>query len=225
MSWVGESEPSSCLSSRAVDVLLVDGRAVVREGLCVVIDQEPDLAVVAQAATVRDAGSLDVEPHVIVTDVDLTDAKHGDVISGLREFFRESSILVFTPIGDPAEVQSVLAAGARGYLLETAPTAELLAGIRAVAGGETYLQPSLGVELARLHLPRDAAAGLSPREEQVLRLIALGYTNVEVARLCRVSLRTVESHRAHIQRKLDRRTRAELVEYARESGLIDLDPQ
>jgi two-component system, NarL family, response regulator NreC len=76
-----------------------------------------------------------------------------------------------------------------------------------------------------LHLPRDAAAGLSPREEQVLRLIALGYTNVEVARLCRVSLRTVESHRAHIQRKLDRRTRAELVEYAREAGLIDLDPQ
>jgi len=120
MSSFGESEPPLTPSGRPVDVLLVDGRAVVREGLYVVIDQEPDLAVVAQAATVRDAGSLDVEPDVIVTDIDLTDAKHGEVISGLREFFRESSILVFTPIGDPAEVQSVLAAGARGYLLETA---------------------------------------------------------------------------------------------------------
>jgi two-component system, NarL family, response regulator NreC len=198
---------------------------VVREGLCVVIDQEPDLVVVAQAATVRDAGSLDVEPHVIVTDIDLTDAKHGEVISGLRGFFRQSSILVFTPIGDPAEVQSVLAAGAQGYLLETAPTAELLAGIRAVAVGETYVQPSLGVELARLRLPLDPTLGLSPREEQVLRLLALGHTNLEVARLCRVSLRTIESHRARIQRKLDRRTRAELVEYARETGLIELDPQ
>ena len=208
-----------------VDVMLVDGRAVVREGLFAVIDPEPDLVVVAQAATVRDAGSLAVEPHVIVTDIDLTDAKHGDVIGGLRGFFQRSSILVFTAVGDPTEVQSVLAAGAQGYVLETAPTEELLAGIRAVAGGETYLQPSLGVELARLRQPRDPALGLSAQEEQVLRLIALGHTNVEVARLCRVSLRTVESHRAHIQRKLDRRTRAELVEYAREIGLIYLDPE
>jgi two-component system, NarL family, response regulator NreC len=208
-----------------VDVMLVDGRAVVREGLFAVIDPEPDLVVVAQAATVRGAGSLAVEPHVIVTDIDLNDAKHGDVIGGLRGFFQRSSILVFTAIGDPTEVQSVLAAGAQGYVLETAPTEELLAGIRAVAGGETYLQPSLGVELARLRQPRDPALGLSAQEEQVLRLIALGHTNVEVARLCHVSLRTVESHRAHIQRKLDRRTRAELVEYARETGLIYLDPQ
>src|SRR2546425_8911218 len=114
MSRVIESEESSSPLGRAVDVMLVDGRAVVREGLFAVIDQEPDLVVVAQAATVRDAGSLDVEPHVIVTDVDLTDAKHGEVISGLRGFFRHSSILVFTPVGDPVEVQSVLAAGARG---------------------------------------------------------------------------------------------------------------
>ncbi len=225
MSRIVESEESSSPFRRAVDVMLVDGRAVVREGLFSVIDHESYLVVVAQAASVRDAGNLDVEPDVIVTDIDLTDAKHDEVISGLREFFQQSSILVFTPIDDPVEVQSVLAAGARGYVLETAPTAELLAGIRAVAGGETYLQPSLGVELARLRQPRDPAAGLSSREEQVLRLLALGHTNLEVARLCRVSLRTVESHRAHIQRKLERRTRAELVEYAREIGLIDLDRQ
>ena len=204
--------------------MLVDGRAVVREGLLAVIEPQPDLVVVAQAATVRDAGNLDVTPHVIVTDIDLPDAKYGDVISGLRGFFRESSILVFTPIGHPAEVESVLAAGANGYLLETAPIAELLTGIRVVAGGETYVQPSLGAELARLHRGRSTASALTPLEEQILRLLALGHTNTEVARLCNISLRSAESHRAQVQRKLGRRTRAELVEYARETGLIELGP-
>jgi two-component system response regulator NreC len=204
--------------------MLVDTRAIVREGLRSVIEQQPDLVVVAQAATIEDAASLGVTPDVIVTDIDLADAKHGDVINRLRGFFQESSILVFTPSRHPAEVQSVLDAGANGYLLETSPPDDLLAGIRAVAGGETYLQPSLGVDLARLHRPRDAAVALSTQEEQILRLLALGHTNTEVARLCNMSLRTAESHRAQIQRKLGRRTRAELVEYARETGLIELGP-
>ena len=214
-------ELTSSESNQAVDVMLVDSRPVVREGLCAVIDEQPDLVVVAQAASVRDAGGFDLEPHVIVTDIALPDAKHGEVISALRGYFAQSSILVFTPIGHPTEVQSVLAAGAAGYLLETATTSDLLTGIRAVAEGRTYLQPSLGVELARWHRPRDTTLGLSPREEQVLQLIALGHTNVEVARLCNVSLRTIESHRAHIHRKLGLRTRAELVQFARETGLID----
>jgi two-component system response regulator NreC len=207
-----------------VSVMLVDGRAVVREGLLAVVQPQPDLVVVGQAATVRDAGSLDVTPDVIVTDIDLPDAKYGDVISGLRGFFRDSSILVFTPIGHPAEVESVLAAGANGFLLETASTAELLTGIRAVAGGETYVQSSLGAELARLQRGRSSAIALTPLEEQILRLLALGHTNTEVARLCNISLRSAESHRAQVQRKLGRRTRAELVDYARESGLIELRP-
>jgi DNA-binding NarL/FixJ family response regulator len=214
-------ELTSSESNQAVDVMLVDSRPVVREGLCAVIDEQPDLVVVAQAASVRDAGGFDLEPHVIVTDIALPDAKPGEVISALRGYFAQSSILVFTPIGHPTEVQSVLAAGAAGYLLETATTSDLLTGIRAVAEGRTYLQPSLGVELARWHRPRDTTLGLSPREEQVLQLIALGHTNVEVARLCNVSLRTIESHRAHIHRKLGLQTRAELVQFARETGLID----
>ena len=102
------------LSRRAVDVVLVDRRPVMRQGLRAVIEPEPDLVVVAQAATVRDARSLDVTPDVVVTDIDLPDAKYGDVIIGLREFFQQSSILVFTPVDDPAEVQAALAAGAAG---------------------------------------------------------------------------------------------------------------
>jgi DNA-binding NarL/FixJ family response regulator len=194
-----------------------------RRGLRVVIDQEPGLVVLAEAATVSDARALDVTPDVIVTDIDLADATSGDVIVGLHEFAPTSSILVFTPIGAPAEVQSVLAAGAKGYLLESAETAELIAGIRAVAAGETYLQPALGVALARSHRPL-ATLGLSLQEEHVLRLLVLGHTNVAIAQLCNMSLRTAEAHRAQIQRKLDRHTRAELVEYARANGLVQLDP-
>jgi two-component system response regulator NreC len=204
--------------------MLVDTRAIVREGLRSVIDQQPDLAVVAQAATVRDAASLGVTPHVIVTDIDLPDAKNREVISRLRGFFQQSSILVFTPVAHPAEVQSVLDAGANGYLLETAAADDLVGGIRAVARGQTFLQASLGADLARLHRPRDPALALTAEEEQILRLLALGHTNTEVARLSNMSLRTAESHRAQIQRKLGRRTRAELVEYARETGLIELGP-
>jgi two-component system, NarL family, response regulator NreC len=205
--------------------MLVDGRAVMREGLRSVIEQEPDLVVVAQAATVGDARKVDVTPDVIVTDIDLPDAKYSDVVGGLREIFEHSSIVVFTPIGDPLEVQSILAAGADGYLLDTADGTDLVAGIRAVVAGESYLQPALGATLARSHRLPGTTLGLSPQEEHVLRLLLLGHTNVDVARLCNISLRTAETHRAHIQRKLDRHTRAELVEYAREQGLIQFGPQ
>jgi two-component system, NarL family, response regulator NreC len=206
-------------------MLLVDPRAVMREGVRALIQQEPDLVVVAQAATLRDARSVTNPPHVIVTDIDLPDAKYCDVISGLREFLPQSPILVFTSIDDPAEVQSVLNAGANGYLLETAEPTDLLAAIRAVAAGGTYLQSSLGVELARSHRPPDTARGLSAREEQVLRLLVLGHTNTDIAQLCNISLRTAEAHRAHIQRKLGRNTRAELVEYARATGIVQFRPR
>ena len=194
--------------------MLVDNRIVTREGVCALVERQPDFFVVGQAATIRGALGLGLKPRVIVTEVDLPDAKHGEVIGRLREYFSETSILVLTLVDRPAKVQSVLAAGADGYLLKTAATTDLFAGIRAVAAGEFYLQPSLGVELARWHRPRDTS-GLSPMEQLVLKWIALGHTNPEIARICHVSLRTVEAHRAHLQRKLNRHTRAELVEYVR----------
>jgi two-component system, NarL family, response regulator NreC len=211
-------------SYRAVDVLLVDSRPVVREGLRALIESQPGLIVVGQAPTLRDARSLEITADVIVTDVDLPDAKLGDVISGLRDLCPQCSILVFTRSSNPIEVRSAFAAGASGYLLETSPAADLLAAIRAVANRETYLQASLGVQLARSR-SWDAMLRLTPQEERVLRLLVLGHTNAEIARLCNISLRTAETHRAHIQRKLDRRTRAELVEYASENGPVHLDPQ
>jgi two-component system response regulator NreC len=210
-------------SDRVIDVMLVDSRAVVRQGLRAVIDQEDDLVVVAQAASVAAARDLDIAADVIVTDIDLTDARGEEVIAGLRAIAPASSILVFTPIDDHAKVRSVLAAGANGYVLETADVIDLVEGIRAIANGETYLQPSLGAQLARARPPRTSEFGLSPHETQVLSLIALGHTNAEVARICGVSLRTIEARRANVLRRLGRRTRAELVEFAREAGLVQFE--
>ncbi|MDQ1384267.1 MAG: hypothetical protein QOG65_1646 [Actinomycetota bacterium] len=205
--------------------MLVDSRAMMREGLRAAIEPHPDLVVVAEAATVTDASSLDVTPDVIVTDIKLPDATYGDVITRLRDFFGQGSILVFTAVHDAAEVQAVLTAGANGYLLENSAATDVLAAIRAVAAGDTYLQPSLGVQLARSQRPLTTALGLSPDEHHVLLLLVLGYTNVDVARLCNISLRTAETRRAQLQQKLDRHTRAELVEYARANGLVQLRPQ
>jgi two-component system response regulator NreC len=221
----GDAEPAPVRrqSEDPVNVLLVDNRELVREGIRALIDGQPDFEVVAQVASLGSARTVDVTPELIITEVDLPDAKQADVISGLRETFPQSAILVLTMVDHPAKVQSMLAAGADGYLLKTAATHDLLTGIRALAAGQTYLQPSLGVELARWHRLRDTS-GLSPTEERVLRLLALGHTNSQVARLCEVSLRTVETHRARIHEKLGRRTRAELVEYAHEVGLVALDP-
>jgi two-component system response regulator NreC len=199
----------------------VDNRVVIREGVCALVERQPDFFVVGQAATLRGALGLGLKPRVIVTEVDLPDAKHGEVIAQLRERFSETSILVLTLVERPAKVQAVLAAGADGYLLKTAAATDLFAAIRAVAAGEFYLQPSLGVELARWHRPRDTT-GLSPMEQLVLKWIALGHTNAEIAAKLFLSVRTVESHRSHVQEKLRLTTRSQLVHYALQHGLVTI---
>jgi two-component system response regulator NreC len=212
-------------SGPGIDVVIVNSRSIMREGLCVLLDGQPDLRVVGQAETIASAESLAVHPHVTVTDVDLPDARDDRVIERLRAIFPESSILVLTLVDDLAKVRSVLAAGADGYLVETAEVSDLFLGIRTVAGRETYLQPSMAVALARWHaghaLVNSLAGSLTHREQQVLRLIALGHTNTEIAGHLDVSLRTIESDRAFIREKAGSQKRAELVRYAREVGLLD----
>ncbi|MDQ6616002.1 MAG: response regulator transcription factor [Actinomycetota bacterium] len=201
--------------------MLVDYRVLVREGLAALIVSESDLVVVGHAASVYGARTLDITPDVIVTGIDLPDAKRGDVVTALRGAFPPSSILVLSLEAHPAKVESVLAAGAHGYLLLTAGTDDLLTGIRALAADGKYLQPSLAGELETWRSQHETTLRLSARQQQVVRLLALGHTNTEVARMCGVSIRTVETHRARIYQKLGRRTRAELVQYARSLGLID----
>jgi DNA-binding NarL/FixJ family response regulator len=218
--------------------MLVDNRTVIREGLCALIERQPDLAVVAQAASVGEAGNLDVTPHVIVTEIELPDARHGEVVSGLRGFFPQSSILVLTLISHPARVQSVLAAGANGYLLKTAAGADLLTGILAVAGGDTYLQPSLGVDLARWQRPREDRHGnlsndeldrsyrglgsdLTVREYEMLQLMAAGLGNKEIADRLSLSLHTIRNHVQNVLMKLGAHSKLEAVAIATREGLVD----
>jgi two-component system, NarL family, response regulator NreC len=207
-------------------VILVDGEGVVRAGLRLLIEQSDHLTVVADVASMTDALALELQPSVVVTHVDLPDGAGRQVVTTLRRHFASASVLVLSPMRHPARIQAVIAAGADGYLLRSAEPEDLAQAITAVARGETYLQPSLGVALAQWSSEgtSDAAAGvrLSVKEEEVLRLIALGYKNSEIAQQLSVSLRTVETHRGRLSQKLGRRTRAELVRYAMDAGILHL---
>ena len=210
-----------------IRLALVDDQTMFREGLRALMEQEPDLEVVAQATSVQALEDMDVEPHVIITGLAFPDAARDQVIE-LRTRFRDAAILALTALDDLPTVQQVLAAGADGYVLKSAATTDLFAGIRAVAQGGLYLQPSIGIAFASRPpelAAGSAAGGLTPKETVVLRLLALGHTNAEIAALTGSSLRTIETHRAHIHQKLDRHTRAQLVRFALEVGLLRLDEE
>jgi two-component system response regulator NreC len=209
----------------SVKVMLVDDRTILREGLCALIEQFSNVTVIAQAVSLESARRVNMKPDIIITEVDLPPSTHAEVVQVLRATFPDSRILVLTHVNHPAVVHTALAAGADGYLLTKASSADLLNGIVALAVGESYLQPSLGVQLALWDRSREHTFQLTPQEQKILRLIVLGNTNSEVARQVGMSVRTVETHRVRIHNKTGCRTRAELVEYAQVTHLFDLDQQ
>ncbi len=213
------------MSDERISVLLMDDHVVVREGLRALLERQDDIDVMAEAGSVTEAVELEIEPEVVVADLVLPDDRGADVVRRLKERYPHAAILVLTMVDNPTDVQLCLAAGARGYLLKETASTELVDAVRKVAGGADYLQPSLGAALAkwretpgRVHAR--AIDDLTPREREVLRLIALGHTNAEIATMLYVSVRTVENHRASVLRKLGLRTRAELVRHANEAGLV-----
>ncbi len=220
------SATSPCPVPGEIKVLLVDSRILVREGLRALIGQHPDFAVVGVTSSIR--GSRRTAPDVVVADIVPDGEPAVDVVAGLREECPDAALLVLTPVDEPAAVRRTLAAGASGYLLQTAAVSDFFLALRCVARGETHLQPSLAAALARQPSPGAGYEGtverLTAREVEVLRLLALGHTNSEIAALREVSLRTVEAQRARILQKLDRHTRAELVRFAIDQGIVDLSP-
>ena len=207
-----------------IRVMLMDDHTVVREGLRALLEGEPDVTVVAEATTVAEAIELDVEPDVVVADLMLPNGRGEEVVRRLVERYGSVGILVLTIIDDPTDVQRCFAAGARGYLPKGGDASELVDAVRKVAAGEEYLQPALGVALAKWReVPKSVHAGssdrLTERDREILRLIALGHTNTEIASILFMSVRTVENHRASIMRTLGLHTRAELVHHAVEIGL------
>jgi two-component system response regulator NreC len=213
------------MSDGEIQVLLMDDHVVVREGLRALLERQDDIDVMAEASSVAEAVALDVDPDVVVADLMLPDERGVEVVRRLKERYQKAAILVLTMVDNPTDVQQCLAAGARGYLLKETAGSELVDAVRKVAGGEDYLQPSLGAALAKWkespgRVRARAVDDLTPREREVLRLIALGHTNTEIATMLYVSVRTVENHRAGVMRKLGLRSRAELVRHAAEAGLI-----
>jgi two-component system response regulator NreC len=206
-----------------IRIVLADDHAVVRSGLRFVLEHEDEMEVIAEAGdlseTLRKVRAI--RPDVLVLDLNLGAESSLPSIPQLREDVPDTAIVVLTMQNEPGFAREALQAGAAGYVLKEAADDELVEAVRAAARGETYLNPKLGARLAaEPPAPAGPADDLSDREVEVLRLIALGNTNAEIAEQLFLSVRTVESHRAHIQHKLARTTRAELVAYALDRGLI-----
>jgi two-component system, NarL family, response regulator NreC len=209
----------------AVTVVLADDHAVVRRGLRLLLEAETGLQVLAEAGTVPDALRMTRahRPDVLLLDLTMPGGSSLAAIPALCEEFPATAIVVLTMQNDPSFARQALQAGALGFVLKEAADDELIEAIRLAAAGETYLNPRLGARLAAQ--PPDPVGppdDLSDRELEVLRLIALGYTNAEIAERLYLSVRTVESHRAHIQQKTRRSSRAELVRYALDHELVEL---
>jgi two-component system, NarL family, response regulator NreC len=211
----GEDQP--------ITVVLADDHAVVRSALRLMLEGEQGIEVVAEAgdaeAAARYVGGH--RPAVLILDINMPGGSGLAAIPKIREQSPDTQIVVLTMQDETAFAREALQAGVLGYILKEAASEELVKAVRMAAAGRTYLQPELGARLAaepEVASPDD----LSDRELEVLRLIALGHTNNEIAEQLYLSVRTVESHRAHIQQKLGLSTRSELVRYAIERGLIEV---
>lgn len=210
-----------------IRVVIVDDHAVVRAGLRLLLDAEDDLETVGEAGDAREA-IFEVrsnKPDVVIMDVGLGGGKNG--IEATPDVLREASdtkILMLSMQDDPRYVREAFAAGATGYVLKEAADNELVTAVREVAAGGRYVDPNLGARIAAADAEAARAAAedpLSEREREVLRLLALGHTNQEIAKTLFISVRTAETHRAHIMQKLRINTRAELVRYALDQGLLE----
>jgi two-component system response regulator NreC len=208
-------------------VMLVDDHAVVRAGIRMLLESQADVSVVAEASSAEEALDvrLDRDPDVIVTDLSMGGLRGAAVVEALVERFPDSVVMVLSMVDSPADVRRTMAAGAKGYMLKGAAASELPDAIGRILRGELYVQPALGALLAghasKHAIHADPTTALTPREREVLRLLAAGHTNPEIAALLFLSPRTIESHRANIQRKLGVRSRADLVRAAAEIGSVE----
>jgi two-component system response regulator NreC len=211
----------------SIRVLVVDDHAVVRAGLRLLLDGQEDIETVGEAGDAREAlfEARATKPDVVLMDVMLGTGKSGiDATPEMLHEAPESKVLILSMQDDPRYVREAFAAGASGYVLKEAADTELVTAVREVAAGGRYVHPALGARIATADAEAERSAAedpLSEREREVLRLLALGHTNQEVAKMLFVSVRTTETHRAHIMQKLRISTRAELVRYAISRGVLE----
>jgi two-component system response regulator NreC len=215
-----------------IGILVVDDHAILRAGLRMLINAQPDMEVLGEATDGHDAlqKAREMNPDVALMDITMPKIGGLQALEQLRQVCPHTRVLVLTMHDDPAYARSALAAGGSGYVVKRAADSDLLAAIRAVHRGRVFVDPTLAGSLVQDLLGRKASAGpadrgapkslLSQREHEVLLLLAQGYTNQQAAKRMLVSVKTVETHRAHITQKLGLHSRAELTRYALESGLL-----
>jgi len=214
----------SVVAEDPITIVLADDHAVVRSGLRLLLDGEEDMSVVGEAGDLDSAlrTVLGYKPTVLVLDLNMPgESSPLEAMPEVHSRSPSTRVVVLTMQEDPEFARQALSNGAAAYVLKEAADTELVEAVRRAAAGETYLNPRLGAVLATVPLPgSNRPDDLSDREVEVLRLIALGHTNAEIGEQLFLSVRTVESHRAHIQQKLRLSSRAELVRYALERGLL-----
>jgi two-component system response regulator NreC len=209
-----------------IRIVLVDDHALVRSGLKRLLEAQDDLEVIGEAGNMQDAvfEVRAAKPDLVLLDV-MMPGESG--VEGLPRLLDEApgiKVVMLSMEDEPSLVRQAFASGASGYVLKNAVDAELVAAVREVAAGNRYVHPALGARMVAADAAArvaDASDPLSDREREVLRLLALGHTNQEIAQQLFISVRTAETHRAHIMQKLQFSTRAELVRYALEHGLLE----
>jgi two-component system, NarL family, response regulator NreC len=205
-------------------IVLADDHTIVRSALRALLEADGEFEVVAEAGDVEESVRkvLAYKPDVIVLDLSMPGGPSLTAIPRMLEASPGTSVVVLTMENEPRFAREAFREGALGFVLKEAADTELVAAVKAAGDGLRYLNPQLGGLLAMApDSPSGPPGGLTEREADVLRLVALGHTNAEISEQLYLSVRTVESHRAHIQQKIGRTTRAELVAYAREHGLLD----
>jgi two-component system response regulator NreC len=217
------------VATKQIHTLIVDDHTLVRSGLRLLLEAELDILVDDEAGDAEQAVRLARRhrPDVILLDVVMPGRSGLDAAPEILEAAPKAKILVLSMQDDPSYVRQAFSAGATGYLLKEAADDELVQAVREVAGGGRYVHPALGARLAAAEAEARARAEadpLSEREGEVLRLLSLGHTNQEIAKLLFISIRTAETHRAHVMQKLRVSTRAELVRYALGHGLLEPHP-
>jgi two-component system response regulator NreC len=207
-----------------IRIVIADDHSIVRRGLRTLLDAEAGIEVVAEGDDVDSAKRYirGHRPDVLVIDLNMPGGSTLEALPSLREEFPDTQIVVLTMQDEPAYARQALGSGVLGYVLKEAADAELVAAVRAAAKGQNYLNPRLGAKLASAP-PPGPPGGLSEREAEVLRMLALGYTNAQIGQRLYISVRTVETHRAHIQQKLGLADRPALVQFALDHGLVGND--
>jgi DNA-binding NarL/FixJ family response regulator len=205
-------------------VYLAEDHAIVREGLKMLLSAQPDMEIVGEAADGRTAleQATLICADVVITDVSMPELGGAELTEGLRRACPQTKVVALTVHEDKGYLRRLLEAGAAGYVLKRSAADELVRAVRAVAAGGTYLDPTLAGRLADEFVGRRAGptAPLSPREEEVARLIAMGYTNKEIAAQLRVGVKSVETYKSRALEKLALDSRADLVRYALSRGWL-----